>query len=869
MAVILSTKHLLRTNILGLVFIILVTSSIAQVKPPNDSKDSLIATRDTVLHLNAPLKKKDKLESKVVYSARDSILYDVPGKKVYLYGDARITYKDVNLKAALIEINFKDNVVKASGIKDSTGQDIGLPEFTEGSNTFKARLLTYNFDTRKGIISEVITKEGEGYIHGSTIKKLSDSVINIRTGKYTTCNLEHPHFEFRFTKSKIITDNKIVTGPAYLSVADVPTPLAVPFGLFPNTKGQRSGLLLPTYGESAVRGFYFENFGYYLGINEFVDLELRGDVYTLGSWAFKAASRYVKRYKYSGYFNFNYAMNKLGIPGTTDYQNYRDFSVRWVHNQSEKARPNSRFSSNVNIVSSKYNQFNPANTSAYLANTFQSSISYSTTFNNKYFLTTSLSQSQNTIDKSMSLTLPDISFSVNRFYPFAKKEQVGTPKWYEKVSVNYQATAQNMVDTYDSLIFKPATAKKFRNGVLHSVSVSSPLKILNYLVVNNSMNYKERWYTQQIRRTYYSHYGNSISFYGDPSNARLITDTLSGFYTAMDFNVSSSFNTTLYGLVQFKKGPIKGIRHVMIPSVSFTYTPGFAKTGAGYYRYHLDANSKVQRYSVFEGSLYGSPPADNSGQISFSISNNLEMKVRSRKDTVNGTKKIPLIENFTISTSYDLAKDSLRWSPLVLNGRTRLFKDINITYSALFDPYILDSTGKYNLNRFEWTEHHRLFRHDNTSWSLSVTWDLNSKATSTPRPKDQQSLNELNSMPEQVVDFNIPWKLNVSYSLRYNVDIAYLNYIPSKTKSVIQTFDFSGDINITPKWKVGARSGYDFKANKLTYTSIDFYRDLHCWEMRFGWIPIGFRKSWNFTINVKSSILQDLRLNKKKDFRDY
>ncbi|MHC1706301.1 MAG: putative LPS assembly protein LptD [Bacteroidales bacterium] len=839
-----------------------ILQGFSQVNPLNEKKDSLIVNTDTIVTPKPGTKKKDKLEAQVVYSAQDSILFDLPLKKVYLYGEARIQYKDINLKAAFIEINFKDNFVTARGIVDSAGKEIGLPEFSEGASTFKAKLLSYNFDTRKGIISSVITKEGEGYIHGSTIKKISDSVINIRTGKYTTCELEHPHYEFRFLKSKVITDNKIVTGPAYLSVAGVPTPLAVPFGLFPNKKGQRSGLLLPTYGESASRGFYFENFGYYFGLNQFVDLELRADIYTLGSWAAKAASRYAKKYKYSGYFNFNYAMNKIGISGSDNYQNYRDFSVRWVHNQSDKARPNSRFSSNVNVVSSKFNQFNPANTNAYLSNTFQSSISYQTNFNGKYFLTSSLSHSQNTIDKSVSLTLPDISFSVNRFFPFARKEQIGTPKWYEKISVNYQSVAQNSINTYDSLLFKPATAKKFRNGISHSISISNPLKVFKYLVVNNSVSYKERWYTHKINRRFYP-MGDDIQ------RDTLITDTLSGFYAARDISFSSSVSTILYGLVQFKKGPVKGIRHVVTPSVSFSYTPGFAESGAGYYRYYLDTMSRVQRYSVFEGSLYGVPTADNSGRISFSINNNLEIKVRSSKDTINGTRKIPIIENFSIQTSYDLAKDSLRWSPLVMSGRTRLFKDINISYSSAWDPYILDSTGTSNLNRFEWDVNKRIVRKDNTAWTLSINWDFKSKPRSPAKPKDEQTVNELQSLPEQVVDFNVPWSLRVSYSFRYNADINYLNYIPEKKTNIIQTLDFNGDINITPKWKISVRSGYDFKAKELSFTSVDFYRDLHCWEMRFGWIPIGFRKSWNFTINVKSQILQDLRLNKKKDFRDY
>ncbi|HRY33091.1 MAG TPA: putative LPS assembly protein LptD [Bacteroidales bacterium] len=854
----LSTKYLLKNRLTLLCLLI------APLLLKSQATDTIPLTADTLLIRPEEKQPGGKLDASVIYNAEDSVVFDLPGKLLYLYGNARIQYKEITLKAGYILIDFKTDQVSAEGIRDSTGQMVQTPEFSEGEHLFHAKKMVYNFTTKKGIIHQVVTREGEGYIHGNLIKRVSDSVINIRTGKYTTCNLEHPHFEFRFSKSKILTNNKIVTGPAYLSVSDVPTPLAIPFGLFPNKKGQRSGILLPTYGESAQRGFYFENFGYYLGINEYLDLELRSDIYTLGSWAIKAASRYALRYRYNGYFNVNYAYNKLGIPGSTDYQNYRDFSIRWTHNQSEKARPNSRFSANVNVVSSKFNQFNPVNTNAYLSNTFQSGITYQTNWDGKYFLTAGLSHSQNTIEKSVSVTLPDISFSVNRFFPFSRKDRTGRAKWYENISVNYQSNAQNTINTYDSLLFKPETVSRFKNGMLHTVTLASPLKILSYLVMNNSVAYKERWYSAKTEKNYYRRLGNPL---GDT----LITDTISGFFTARDMSFSSSVSTILYGLVQFKKGPLKGIRHVMTPSVSFSYTPGFGKASLGMYDYYVDGNATLVRHPVFEGALYGYPPAESSGRLGFSLSNNLEIKVRSPKDTVSGTRKIALIENLSFSTAYDLTRDSLQWSPLSVSGRTRLFRDLNISYSSAWDPYVLDSTGTRNLNRFELRENHRLFRLKNTSWNLSLNWNLRSK-TKSGNPTgaaEPGAAAEVASSPEDLVDFNIPWSLQLSYSLNYLTSIQYPYLVREKTKSVVQTFNFSGDLNITPKWKVGLRSGYDFQLKKLSYTAVDFYRDLHCWEMRFSWIPTGFRKSWNFTINVKSSVLQDLKLNKKKDFRDY
>ncbi len=881
MSVNLLTKYLLRIAQLYVLLAIFVCQIVSAQEVKSVAADTLQSKSDTIHLGNKKPKKDNPLKSKVTYKAKDSLNLDVKEQQVHLYGDAELHYEDISLKAYYVMIDFKNNTVIAHGRTDSTGKEIETPEFSEGDHTFRSKKMVYNFDTKKGVISNVITQEGEGFIHGNTIKKMDGEVLNIHTGKYTTCNLDHPHFEFRFTKSKVIPDDKIITGPAYMSIADVPTPLVIPFGLFPNKKGQRSGLLLPSYGESAARGFYFENLGYYLGLSKYMDLEIRSDIYTLGSWAVKTSTRYAKKYRYNGYFNVSYAYNKIGVTGSTDYKSYRDYSIRWSHTQSEKAWPNSRFSANVNMMSSNFNQFNPVNTNAYLSNTFQSSVSYQTNWNNKYFLNASLNHNQNTIEKTVTMTLPDISFSVSRINPFARKNRSGAEAWYEKISLNYQTTAQNNINTYDSLLFTPGFESKFRNGMLHTISASSPLKLLKFFVLTNSINYKERWYTQKYTKQFDT---DTIFVGSDTISNYLATDTTSGFFTARDVNFSSSVSTTVYGMLQFKRGPLKAIRHVLTPSVSFTFAPGYADKRHGYYNTYLDTTGRYVRYSSFQNALYGTPPELKSGRLNFNLSNNLEIKVRSFKDTVSGTKKIPIVENFSLSTSYDLAKDSLKWSPLTMSGRTRIFKKINISYSSTWDPYVLDSAGK-NINKFEWTENQRFVRLKNTGWSLSLDWNLTSNKAKSKPQNTSQNQNPITSNPnspivqnqefmppigtEEYVDFKIPWSLMFSYSLRYGSTINYLYLVREKTTSVIQTLTFSGEINITQGWKVGMRSGYDFKTNKLTYTSLDFYRDLHCWEMRMNWVPIGARKSWNFTINVKSSVLQDLKLNKKKDFRDY
>ena len=833
------------------------------------SIDTLLSTRDSLapdtLLLPVP-KRKESLSAKVEYRAQDSIRFNMDEKRVYLYTASQLDYEKIELKADFVRINFDDKLLYASGLPDTTGKLQGNPEFSEDGETFRSKEMYYNFDSKKGLIYEVITQEGDGYLHGSIIKKLPNDEINIKYGKYTTCNHEHPHFEFRFTKSKVIPNNKIVTGPAYLVIEDVPTPLIIPFGLFPNSKGQRNGILLPTYGESANRGFFFENFGYYLGINDYLDLELRGDIYTRGSWAIKTRSSYKKRYKYDGSLGLRYAINITGDPGSVDYSKSRDYAINWRHQQSAQARPNSRFQANVNVVSNKFNQFNPTSANDYLSNTFQSSVSYQTSFSNRYFLTASLNHRQNVITGDFDMTLPELSFNVNRFFPFRRKEQTGKPKWYENISVQYKMNAKNQLQTLDSLLFTPGMWEELNSGVSHNVPVSSTIKVLKYLNLTNSINYNERWYFRKISQDWIN---DTLFQNGDTTVGYLQRDTTRGFYPVRDFSFNSSLSTRVYGMLRFRKGPVTAIRHVMNPSLSFSYTPDFSTTSWGYYDRYINQSGQEIQYSYFAGGMYGLPPSSRSGRISFSLGNNLEMKVRNRKDTLSGTRKVVLIENLSFATAYDLAKDSLNWSNLSVSGRTTLFKNLILSYASSFDPYIIDSTGRRK-DQFEWDVNRRLFRFSNASWNLSLSYRLSGDKANKKKSAEEGTEAELemiNQNPQDYVDFNIPWNLSFSYSLRYLTRSEIITEL--RTNEVTQSFDFNGDVNITPKWKVGFRSGYDFISKEISYTSVDIYRDLHCWEMRFNWIPKGQRKSWNFTINVKSSMLQDLKLNRKKDFRDY
>jgi lipopolysaccharide assembly outer membrane protein LptD (OstA) len=823
-------------------------------------------------------KSSEAIESPVAYKAADSVSFDLRNKKVFLYSDSEIDYEQINLKADRIEIEFQNDIINAFPGEDSLGREIGVPVFTEGAKEYKSHYMRYNYKTKKGLIRQVKTKEGEGFLHGNLIKKMPDNTINVKKGSYTTCDLDHPHYEIRYTKAKVIPKDKIVSGPAYLVIEDVPLPLILPFGFFPNKQGQQSGILIPSYGESAKRGFYFENGGYYWGINDYMDMEVRGDIYTHGSWAIEPQFRYSKRYGFNGTIRGGYTVNKMGEEGTADYSVSKDFKFYWQHSQDPKARPNSRFNANVNIVSSTYNSFNPVNTQDYLSNTFSSSISYSTSFlDHKINLSASASHSQNTLTRAVSIRMPELSLSVNKFYPLKKKERVGKSRWYEKISVDYSMAMKNQIDTYDTLLtFDNEMWKNFRNGMQHRVSVSSPVKLLKHFTWTNSLTLTDRLYTNYIKKSYLS---DTLIIGTDTLTNTVLQDTVQGFQMTHEYSLNSSLNTTIYGMVNFRKGPVKAIRHVMNPSISFSYKPDFSLEKYGYYDSYYDEQQQREIvYSLYERGIYGTPSQGKSGSISFGLSNNFEMKVRTPNDSTQEDKKIKLIDNLSFNTSYNLAADSLNWSTLSVSGRTKLFKKLDITYRSTYDPYALDSNGR-RINKFVWDTDGKLLRRDNTTWSFSLNFNF-SDADFKPKkdnpddssPERDQRENTgpqgMTSPPERnYVRWDNSWSAGLSYSLR-RTNTFQKTLFKYKT-DIVQSLNFNTSVNITNKWKFQMRSGYDFVNKQISYTSINLHRDLHCWEMTFNWIPLGARKSWNFTIRAKSAILQDLKLERKKDFRDY
>ncbi|RLD36313.1 MAG: hypothetical protein DRI74_09320 [Bacteroidetes bacterium] len=811
--------------------------------------------------------KSSSLDGIVEYNSNDSLRFDIKNHKVYLFKKGVIDYGKINLKGDYVEIDFNKSEIFSEGVENEKGKIEGAPIFKENDKSFESKKLRYNFDTKVGIITGVKTEEGDGFLLGDKIKKMADDVTYIQGGRYTTCQLPQPHYAFRFKKSKVIPGNMIITGPVVFEIEGVPTPLILPFGLFPNQSGKRSGVLVPTYGQSTKQGYYLMNGGYYWSISDYFDLSLKGSIYTRGSWSLNPNVRYVKKYAYSGSFNFKYAINILGTEGSPDYKRSRDFKIQWSHNQDAKARPNSKFSANVNIVTSTFNQFEIKNTfESKLTNTFQSSINYSTNFNKKWFLNVNLGHRQNTRNKSFELTLPEISLSGTQFYPFRKKGKVGNLKWYDNISLKYSMSARNTALMPDSMLFQPGMKAYFKNGIQHKIPLSSTIKLLKYFTWTNSASLTSRWYMQSYHKSFEI---ENITEDGTVEGI-VVSDTINGFKAANDYSISSSLNTRLYGMYSFGEiFPIRAIRHVLTPSVSFTYRPDFSDEKYGYYKSYYDAARKDSiQYSIFDGAIYGGPMAGRSGSINFNISNNFEMKVRDRNDTITGTKKVVLIDNLTLSTNYNMAKDSLRWAPLIISARTKLFKNLDLRYSSALDPYILDSAGTQNLNRFEWDVNKRIFRLDNANWRAGINLRLNNE-TFTKKDKTQKGgKSEKGDKKKAAAKPIMPWNMSISYTFQYVSNHNYVAYVLDKETKIIQTLGFNGSVQLTPTWKVSVRSGYDFQNKKLSYTSLDIYRDLHCWEMRFSWIPLGTWKSWNFGINIKSSMFKDLKLEKKKSHLD-
>lgn len=834
------------------------------------------AQEDSTLQAAQPAEKpmeRSLLDSRVQYRAKDSILFDLIEQKVYLYGNGEVSYENINLKAAYIELDLKRKTVHAKTGVDSLGRPAGRPLITESGQSSEAQEMWYNFETKKGRMSDVRTHEGDSYVIFDTAVKDSNDVYYGRSGKYTTCNLDHPHYAIHAGKLKVIPNDKIVTGPAYLEVADVPTPLGIPFGFFPNKKGQASGIIPPQYGESRDLGFFLRDGGYYFGFNDTIDLALRADVYSYGSWAVDAETNYNIRYKFNGRVSLSYANTLFDDPELETTAPRRDIFIKWNHNQDPKRNPNSRFSANVNAGSSTYNRLYSYNTYNYLNNQLYSNISYTRTFPGRDRLPgSSLSlnarHNQNTATRQMRITAPELTYNINRFYPsriIRDKNKLVTSafgKTLDKIGVSYIINANNEIDTQDSILFD---LKKYnldlddvsRYGVKHTMPLVATFPVGRYINATLSASASQTLFFK-TRELFY-----------DPSEINTVTpyDTIitPGLRSAEEYSASAQFLTRLYGQTNFRRSflGMTAIRHVMTPSFGASVRPDY--TDRYYKTVQLNSPANTVTYSVFEGGTFGVPPQGKSGLLTWSLNNNVEAKVRDNTDTAGAvTRKVTIIESFVVSGNYNWAIEEFQWSTINFAGRTKLFKRVDINASGSFDPYAVDAMGSgRRIERFEWNVNRNLARL--TAVNLAIGTSLQSKKKD-DKPKESakatpQELEFINRNPDAFVDFNVPWTLSVNYTIRY--------LKPLLESDITQGIGVRGDFSLTPKWKIGFDSNYDFEVGDFTYNSINIYRDLHCWEMVFNWIPFGPRQSYTLDIRVKSPVLSDLKLTRRRDWYDY
>ncbi len=882
------------------------TGRLVQIAPlPTDS-----AKKDT-----GKAARRD-ISTTINYQARDSIVFNVKTREARMYGEANTDYGDINLKADRVIVDWTTGILDAEGTKDdSTGKDVGIPLFTQGSEKYQSHRMRYNFKTKRGLIRQVVTQQGDGYLHGETVKRQDDQNFFVKNAEYTTCNLEHPHFYIKSYKMKMVPNKKILSGPFNLFVADVPSPLGFAFGFFPIPKYKSSGIIFPTYGESADRGFFLRNGGYYLALSPYFDLKLLGEIYSRGGFGFYPQSQYLKRYKYSGNVSFRYNRRTSDVEGPRLLQG-EDFWLDWSHRP--QTRGNSSFSASVNLGTNTYNQRNSFVQSNYFSSSFSSTVNYSKTFGTSPFsLNLSGRTQQNVSTKTIAIDLPEVSFNMNRIFPFRGKSGSGGPgAWYKNISVAYNLNGRNSVTnqrsygaySYPGVRFFttqfnpddtvpgsggtvariPFTKDNIGDllsqaqiGIRHSVPISTTFKVLRYFNLSPSMNYSEVWYPRRLRYTYTEKTNAS----GEVITG-IAVDTTNKFSRFNDFSASAGLSTQIYGTVYLRRGRMQAIRHMMVPTLGFTYKPDF---GDG----RLNSWDSVQAFqnggriqlNPYQNFIFGGPSRGKQASVSLSVNNTLEAKVRAKTDT--GTPAAPgaapkyekkkLIDNFSFNIGYNLAADSFRLSQLnwQLN---RTINRFTILLGGTVDPYAYqqrDIEGREGYRNVVRTREYSFQKGQGmgklTRANLTVNVSLNPQAGQgkktvpqrTLSQAQQQELDFINANPAMFVDFNIPWNLQLGYNASYN----YLASGPKKY-DIYQNLMVTGDLSLSENWKIGASAPYEFKAKRFSSTSLTVYRDLHCWEMRFFVQVFGQRPMYTFDINVKASILQDLKLSKRNSFYD-
>ena len=851
-----------------------------KIKQSAGNKNVKTAKTDT-----SKRKSKDGLESELTFSDDDSTITDNVHKILYLYGKARVKYQDVEMDADYIRVDQKNNLIFASGSIDPvTHRYIGRPITKQGKDKpVESDSLLFNYKTKKGKVYNPASEQDGNFISGGQVKKLNDDEAAYRNVLFSTCDKPFPETDFGIVITKGIGEkNRIISGPAYLEIEGVPLPLAIPFGFFPKPDHKTSGIILPTFGEDSQLGFYIKNLGYYLALNDYVDFTTQGTYYSKGSYDLNETIHYLNRYEYSGNLSLSYGSHNYGLEGDPAA---KDFNITWSHTKNPNASPGSTFSASVNAGTSTYYQNNAAsvgyNLNALTQNNLSSSISYSkqwigTPFN----LNVALSHSQDLTAKTITLDLPTVSFNMSTLSPFDSKDRVGEQKWYQKITVGYSLQAENNINAVpENELFKGNTLfKRMQNGLQHQIPIGFNQTILKYFQFSASANYTEQWYLQSIKE-YYDR-NNLIN----PTSP--VIDTVSGFKRAGEYTLSTGISTKVYFRADFKNSKLIAIREVMTPSLSFSYHPDFSDPSFGYYK-TIVSNAvipypvTVANYSIFQNGVYGGPSAGREAGLNLSIDNTIEAKVRPKAtDTSQTPRKIKLIDGLTLAASYNFAADSFKLSQIAFSGHTAIFHEkVNISFSGSLNPYVTnvrDSIGGGTIHKYVQMVDRYSFQNGMfptlTSFSISMSGSLN-PATFQPHTtgapvgalvanqttQQAQRLALINSDPAAYVDFKIPWNIS------FNYNFSYANQLTST--SIANTLMLSGDINLTPKWKVQYTTNYDIRAKQLgSATSFSIYRDLHCWDLSMQWLPFGYYKSYNVTLRVRSTILQDLKLSKKSDY---
>jgi len=843
------------------------------ISPVQQIVDAIPTVSDTI--------KSDTLKPKKVFLdgivKRKAVDYErisQKKKELTLYNQAELYYQDIELTAGIIVMNYEKKEVYAGRIKDSTGALTQRPVFKQGSNVVEPDSIRFNYETKKVLIWNSRSQQGELNFKSEIAKRENDSVYFLWRTKFTTSkDIDDPEYYFLARKAKFVPGKKVVVGLTNMYIADVPTPIGLPFAFFPMSDKAQSGVILPSFQDTSSQGYSLQNGGYYFAFGDNVDLTVLGDYYTNGSYATRFESSYAKRYRFRGNVNFRFENIVNSERGFPDYSKRKEYNIQWSHTQDGKANPNSRFSASVNLGSSTYftNSLNQVNVGARLNNTMQSSVSYSKTFNTIPQVNVSLAatHSQNTQTKTITMTLPTFNASVDRVFPFASGD--GVKKGViENINFQYSVIGENRINTTDSLFFKSEMFKTAKNGLRHTIPINTNFKILKYFSVPITVNYNEVWYLKTIDKSF------------DTTQDQVITKDVNGFDSYRTYSFSTGLGTTIYGTFNFGEDKkIKSIRHVVKPTVSYSYTPSFERY---YDTYATDASGNMRtEYSRFSEGIYGAPQKDMSNILTFGLNNTFEGKVKDRDTTKTELKKIMLLNSLNFSTSYDITKDSLKWAPLRVSGGTVLFKEkMNVNFGATLDPYAIDNAGR-RINTYNMNNGGSIFRLTSANMTLNYTLssegfgkknensdqgkrnggredDLFGRSTDLGDRRQSQFGDDDDDEEKPPIEFYnsvLPWDVTLAYSLTYGN--------PNRQNEITgNSLMVSGNLDITPKWKVGVSTGYDFVQNGVTFTQLRFERDLLSWRMDFTWVPIGEYTSWGFFIGIKSGMLSDIKWEKRK-----